>query len=306
MEIKQLEYFLAVFECKSINKAAERLYTSQPNVSKVIKALEDTLGVSLLERTSKGVQSTSFGDQLYDYAKSLLATVRHIEEMAEDVSYEKLKLATFSSNMISRRLSDFYATSQNNPYHIHYFTGSTEEVIEHVHQLTANIGVIFYSDYQSTTIKQVLHQKNLVFHKLTCCNVCIYVGPNHPYYTFESVTFDDLENLSFIQGKYDYFSILDHIDVISGGKIKSSQLKHTVHTNSDHLRMNMLRHTNVCTFGIDFIKTQYHDNDIRKVAIDAQNQCVQIGYILRKDTLLSPLEQRFITHFKPLFEKAPL
>ena len=70
--------------------------------------------------------------------------------------------------------------------------------------------------------------------------------------------------------------------------------------------MNMLRHTNVCTFGIDFIKTQYHDNDIRKVAIDAQNQCVQIGYILRKDTLLSPLEQRFITHFKPLFEKAPL
>ena len=54
MEIKQLEYFVAASEKGSFNKAAECLYTSQPNVSKVILSLEKELGRELFVRNSKG------------------------------------------------------------------------------------------------------------------------------------------------------------------------------------------------------------------------------------------------------------
>lgn len=47
MELKQLKFYLTCVECGSLGKAAEKLYTTQPNVSKVIHALEDELGGEL-------------------------------------------------------------------------------------------------------------------------------------------------------------------------------------------------------------------------------------------------------------------
>ena len=53
MELKQLEFFLMCVEYGSFGKAAGKLYTSQPNVSKVIRMLEDELGNQVFERTGR-------------------------------------------------------------------------------------------------------------------------------------------------------------------------------------------------------------------------------------------------------------
>ena len=68
MELKQLEFFLMCVDCGSLGKAAERLYTSQPNVSKVIRSLEEELGNNVFERTSRGLRLTPYGKSIYDYA----------------------------------------------------------------------------------------------------------------------------------------------------------------------------------------------------------------------------------------------
>ena len=62
MELKQLEYFMVTCEKGSFNKAAECLYTTQPNVSKVISSLEKELGRELFERTGKGIRITPYGE----------------------------------------------------------------------------------------------------------------------------------------------------------------------------------------------------------------------------------------------------
>ena len=61
MEIKQLEYFAAAVEYGSLNRAAEKLYTTQPNVSRVLNSLEKELHVTLLERSNKGIKMTPQG-----------------------------------------------------------------------------------------------------------------------------------------------------------------------------------------------------------------------------------------------------
>lgn len=58
MDIKQMEFFVVACERGSFSKAAECLYTSQPNISKNIRVLEHELGRPLLMRTGKGVQPT--------------------------------------------------------------------------------------------------------------------------------------------------------------------------------------------------------------------------------------------------------
>ena len=58
MTFQQLSFVVEVANCESINKAAERLYTSQSNVSNSIKALEEELGIQIFLRTKKGVSVT--------------------------------------------------------------------------------------------------------------------------------------------------------------------------------------------------------------------------------------------------------
>ena len=55
MTFQQLSFVVEVANCESINKAAERLYTSESNVSNSIKALEEELGIQIFLRTKKGV-----------------------------------------------------------------------------------------------------------------------------------------------------------------------------------------------------------------------------------------------------------
>ena len=108
MELKQLEYFTIVCEKGSFSQAAECLYTSQPNVSKVISSLEKELGRKLVERSSRGLRITPYGETVRDYAKVILKHASLISSMATHHNGKKFTLATYPSNMITNLLVDFY------------------------------------------------------------------------------------------------------------------------------------------------------------------------------------------------------
>ena len=72
MDIKQLEFFVIACERGSLSRAAACMYTSQPNVSKTITALERELGRPLLKRTGKGVVPTVYGETVLEYARMVL------------------------------------------------------------------------------------------------------------------------------------------------------------------------------------------------------------------------------------------
>ncbi len=72
IELRHLRYFVAVAEERHFRKASERLYISQPGLSRQIKQMEDFLGVQLLERDKKQVSLTPAGAYLQQEATHLL------------------------------------------------------------------------------------------------------------------------------------------------------------------------------------------------------------------------------------------
>ena len=99
MKLQQLKYLLAIVDNGlNITAAAERLYTSQPGVSKQLKLLEEELGLQLFTRKGKSLGGvTAAGDQVIDRARLIMQEVDNIRSLASDYYQEEegsLSIAT--------------------------------------------------------------------------------------------------------------------------------------------------------------------------------------------------------------------
>lgn len=86
MNLKQLEYFSAVAEAKSISLAARNFHVAQPPISRQLALLEDELGVCLFLRTNKGVELTEAGRSLYRQSQNLFQDMRTIVDSVRDIN----------------------------------------------------------------------------------------------------------------------------------------------------------------------------------------------------------------------------
>jgi LysR family transcriptional regulator, cys regulon transcriptional activator len=99
MKLQQLKYLLAIVDNGlNITQAAEKLYTSQPGVSKQLKLLEEELGMQLFTRKGKSLGGiTAAGEQVIDRARIIMAEVDNIRSLASDFYREEegtLSIAT--------------------------------------------------------------------------------------------------------------------------------------------------------------------------------------------------------------------
>jgi len=85
MELKELEYIVAVAEEGSISRAAEQLYIAQSSLSQYIARYESELGVKLFRRTSNGVRPTSAGDVFIRNARQMLIQYQQVKKQLTDL-----------------------------------------------------------------------------------------------------------------------------------------------------------------------------------------------------------------------------
>jgi LysR family transcriptional regulator, hca operon transcriptional activator len=92
MELRHLRYFIAVAETGSLTEAAEqRLYTSQPSLSRQIRDLEAQVGVQLFSRSARGVELTAAGQAFLDHARLVLMHVDAAVESARRAAQPERK-----------------------------------------------------------------------------------------------------------------------------------------------------------------------------------------------------------------------
>jgi len=82
MNLRDLQYIIAVAEPRHFGQAAERCFVSQPTLSGQIKKLEDELGVAVFERTNRSVEITPVGEAILIHARQIMEQVDAIEQLA--------------------------------------------------------------------------------------------------------------------------------------------------------------------------------------------------------------------------------
>lgn len=83
MNLRELEYLVAIDDERHFNKAAARCFVSQPTLSGQLKKLESELGVMLVERNTRQVVMTEVGSVVSELARKVLAEIKQIREVAE-------------------------------------------------------------------------------------------------------------------------------------------------------------------------------------------------------------------------------
>lgn len=117
MDLRNLHYFVSVYEQKSFSAGAKKCFVAQPSISSAIAHLEQTLNVMLFVRHGRGVNATSDGERLYPLAKQLLGQAQAIKmTFAEQGAKENFYLGVTKGVGVARMsalLKDFTASQES-------------------------------------------------------------------------------------------------------------------------------------------------------------------------------------------------
>ena len=194
MNILHMKYAVEVAKAGSVNKAAEKLFMAPPNVSRSIKELESDLGITIFERSAKGVTLTHEGEEFIGYAKSLLKQIDHIEGLYKENSVKKQRfsISVPRASYISEALVEFSKDLGKESVEIFYKETNSQRTINNILNHDYKLGIIRYAENYDKFFKTMLEEKGLAYEMVTEFSYKLVMSADSPLAKKENITFDDL------------------------------------------------------------------------------------------------------------------
>jgi len=300
MTIQQLKYIIGIAEAGSFNKAAEKLYISQPSLTSAVHDLENELGIKIFNRSGRGISLTIEGEELLSNAKQLYLNYETVLERYKTTASAKKKFG-ISTQHYSFALKSFVEMVKHfntNEYEFAIRETRTKEVIEDVASLKSQIGILYLSDFNRNIILKLLNARKLEFHPLIDCKAFVYIWKGHPLAKNESISFEELADypcLSFEQDDNDSVYFAEEI-------LSTKEYHRTIKTNDRASMLNLMVGLNGYTLCSGIISEELNGDDYIAIPFRESdkniNRIMQIGYITKKDFLMSEVGQIFIDEMK--------
>lgn len=203
MDIQHVRYFLAVAKYESFSKAAQKLFVTQPVLTRCIKKLEQELGVPLIIRSTKSFALTDAGTALVQHGEQLLRQHQEIYRNIQDVVNSQTGELHISSPGV---LLDMYfpklVTQYRQKYpgiHIYLQEGGSLPVIQDVLEGSADIGLVMLP---------LENAEDLHIFPIVKDEVHVMVRRDHPFAQMSYVEISQLQGLDIIT--YDKSNTLYH------------------------------------------------------------------------------------------------
>ncbi|MBR1676895.1 MAG: LysR family transcriptional regulator [Clostridia bacterium] len=196
MNIVYLKYAIEVAKTGSINKAAENLYVAQPNLSRAIKELESSLGITIFQRTSKGMTLTPDGESLLQYSKSVLNQLDQIEEMFQkgQPNKQSFSISVPRATYISYAFAQFSKhIDENRPAEFFYKETNALRAINNVIDADYRLGIIRYAAKYDKYFKEMLEEKGLNYELVTEFTYSLIMNRESLLNDVEDIRFDNLK-----------------------------------------------------------------------------------------------------------------
>ncbi len=196
MNILHMKYAAEVAKCGSINKASETLLMNQPNLSRAIKELENSLGVDIFERSSKGMVVTPEGEIFLRYANTILKQVDELEEIFKKSApfKKRFSISVPRATYISEAFANFsMALKDETDVEIFYKETNSQRAIKNILEADYKLGIIRYAENYDRFFKEMLEEKGLCHELVTEFNYTVVFSRECELAKKDSVYYKDLE-----------------------------------------------------------------------------------------------------------------
>lgn len=300
MTFVQLKYILTIAETKSLNKAAEQLYVSQPSLTNALKELEKEIGITIFFRSGRGVTLTNDGVEFLTYARELYREYEQLlQRYTEGGSYKKkFAVSTQHYSFAVKAFVDVAKTLDMSQYELAIRETKTMEVIQDVGTMKSEIGILYLSEFNRKPMEKLLKSANLEFHSLIECDAYVYLWKGHPLAENSVITMEQLKNypcLSFEQGENSSFYLSEEL-------LPTNEYSQIIHANDRATMLNLMVGLNGYTLCSGIICEDLNGNEYRAVLFKDKEHLeesrMEVGYITKKNLVLSKLGEQYITSLK--------
>lgn len=299
MTLQQLQQVITIAESKSMNEAAKKLFVSQPNLSSVVRELEEETGITLFIRSNRGIVMTPEGEEFIGYAKQVVEQYRLLENRY--IHNEAKKKFSVSMQHYSFAVKAFVEMVKNfGTLNFDFAIRETRtmDVLKDVGSLRSEIGIIYQCDYNRRIIGKILHDLELEFVPLIDCRAYVYLWKNHPLANENSIGLEQLADYPCL--------------VFEQGDGASGFLAEEILTDNDYPRMirstdratqlNLMVGLNGYTLCSGIICEELNGSEYRAVPFREdehnRNTIMQIGYVVKKHSILSDIADVYITEVR--------
>ncbi len=183
MNILHLKYAVEVAKTNSISKAAENLYMGQPNLSRAIKELEESLGIVIFDRTTKGISVTPDGEEFLQYARRIIREVDEIEDLYKNARTKKQRFSACvpRASYIAFAFAEFAKhIDTGTPCDIFYKETNSMRTISNVAKEEYNLGIVRYQSVYEPYFEQKFTEKSLTSRLLCEFSYVLLVSDKSP------------------------------------------------------------------------------------------------------------------------------
>ncbi|MCD7893641.1 MAG: LysR family transcriptional regulator [Erysipelotrichaceae bacterium] len=197
----QIQSFLAVAKEQNFTKAAEKLYISQPVLSRKISTMEQELGLTLFERTKHGVFLTHAGEKLQEFFEKSVNDFNSIlGELIEDDENTKkqLHIGMFEGFDLSDFLQSlmFEFTRDYNEYSITFASGREEQLLEGLNNGLYDLVIILQPS--SDIFQNDKFKEKYELQELFNVQKCLLYSDRNPIAKQNTITFNDFKNQTLL------------------------------------------------------------------------------------------------------------
>ena len=292
MDLKQLQYFVVCAQTGSFSDAAKVLYSTQPSVSKVVKALEDALGMQLFERLPRGIRLTVQGQKVYRYACRITNEIGVLENMAAHGMTKWIRVSLNPSSWFANQFVDFYNETYEKNYHFQLTTAGVRSVMDRVRDYVDDIGFVYILSQQKENFLHEISRNKLQFVPMYETDVVFYPGKETELYDSgkSKVELKDLDGVRFIQNYQDEFFDIGSVHEES---FQWKDIDISVLTNSDYIMEKMLKNSRVSNVSGSYL-SENKTGTTPGIPLDMGDSKVLFGYIVHKGEKINESVQELI------------
>lgn len=300
MTLNQLHYVITISDAGSMNRAAERLYITQPSLTSSIRELEKELGITIFYRNGRGVTLTNDGAEFLQYAREIYGQYEAVMQKytSEEGLKPKFGISMQHYSFAVKAFVNMVKKYNLSEYEFAIRETKTKEVISDVATLKSEIGILYLSDFNRNAILKILKQNSLEYVDMADCDAFVYMWREHPLADRESVSLEDLRdypNMTFEQGDDSTLYYAEEI-------FSENNYSRTVRVNDRSTMLNLMTGINGYTLCSGIICEELNGDayiavPLKDPSIEG-NKAMRIVYIKKKNSILSRTAELYIQELR--------